>query len=398
VELDPVLQSIDAAVDLAFVSPASGVQTATFLLHRDLELTAVVGSNVSSHDFDPTADNGVAWIPAGGRLMVSFAEPLGEGDSTTIHFEYAGVIDMWEPWSANVFTEEWTELGLYFPWFPYNYDDYGPFTFDVDVDIEPSYELRGIGEYARTASGWRVESKRAVNDIVLMAARDLKTTRVEADGYVVQTHFTSLHDSIATRLARDAVSILQTYANWFGTAATSELALVETKREMGGGYARPGLISLSRLSERTGPEHRTDLMRYLAHEAAHFWWTLAPAASWEDWLNESFAEYSALLILREAFGEEEYRARIEQKQLVSDDVPPIWGFDREDNDAAQDVLYNAGPVLLDQLATRISRDRFVEWCRELVRSEVRSTEHALEVLREMEGAGASEWLESSLRN
>ncbi len=99
----------------------------------------------------------------------------------------------------------------------------------------------------------------------------------------------------------------------------------------------------------TTAEHRADLLRYLAHEAAHFWWTLAPADTWEDWLNESFAEYSALLLIRDRFGEEEFRTRMDRKRESAEGTPPIWGFDRGDTSTeeksmqVQAVLYNAGP-------------------------------------------------------
>jgi hypothetical protein len=401
--IDPARQSIEASVDLTFRSPSADLQVATFLLHREMDVTAVTGVDVSDYEFDPAAESAVPWIPAGGRLVVSFTEPLGDGETTTIHFEYGGIIDTWPPWSANVLTEEWTELGLYFPWFPYNHTDYGPFTFAVDAEIDPAYEVRGFGEAELTETGWHLEQGRVVNDIVLFAARDIRTTRVDSAGYVVHVHFTSLDDSVAAQLAGDAVSVLGTYSNWFGGATSKELSLVETKRELGGGYARPGLIVLSRLTERTTPEHRAELLRYLAHEAAHFWWTLAPADSWEDWLNESFAEYSALLVLRDAFGEAEFRDRLAQKERESEGGPSIWNFDRSDTSTeekaaeVQAVLYSAGPVLLDRLAARISHDRYLGWCRELVRMEVHSTEQALDLLRLLEGNETAGWLEQQLR-
>jgi hypothetical protein len=237
-----------------------------------------------------------------------------------------------------------------------------------------------------------------VNDIVLVAARDLKTKRVERGGYVVRTSYTSLSDSIAARLGQDAISILRTYSGWFGATESDVLSLVETKRELGGGYARPGLIVLSRLADRTSPEQRADLMRYVAHETAHFWWSLAPTVTWEDWLNESFAEYSALLLLRELYGDAEYSERVEQKRQASEGSPPIWGFDRSDNTVAQSVLYDAGPVVLHDLSSRISGAGFLGWCEELFSRNVIATGQAIELLRELEGDDTAEWLEDRLRH
>jgi hypothetical protein len=52
---------------------------------------------------------------------------------------------------------------------------------------------------------------------------------------------------------------------------------------------------------------------------------------------------------------------------------------------------------LDELAERISRPRFLTWCRELSRQEVGSTEQALEILRALEGDAISDWFEQRLR-
>jgi len=390
-------------VDLTFRSPSAGLQTAEFLLHRQLAVTDVRGPAVTGYTFDTAATIAIPWIREGGRLEISFREPLAEGEHTDVHFEYGGVIDAWPPWSANVITEDWTELGLYFPWFPYANEEYGPFTFEVDVMIAPGYEVRGSGEAVRTDGGWRLHRDTPVRDIVLVASPDLETSQVEADGYRVQLHFTSLADSVARRIGGEAVSVLTAYGEWYGASDERELTLVESKRELGGGYARTGLIVLSRLGELATAEHHADLLRYLAHEAGHFWWTLAPADTWQDWLNESFAEYSALLLLRDRFGEEEFRARMDRKRESAEGTPPIWGFDRGDTSTEEKsmqveaVLYSKGPVLLNELAERISQPRFLAWCQRLALQEVGSTEEALEDLRALEGEAVSDWFEQRLR-
>jgi hypothetical protein len=55
--LDPVGQSIEASVDMTFRSPSSGLRTASFVLHRQLQVTAVTGTAVSGYRFDTTAES-----------------------------------------------------------------------------------------------------------------------------------------------------------------------------------------------------------------------------------------------------------------------------------------------------------------------------------------------------
>lgn len=72
-----------------------------------------------------------------------------------------------------------------------------------------------------------------------------------------------------------------------------------------GGYSRKNFITLNSGS------FNEYILRNTAHEISHFWWNKAPVESWHDWLNESFAEFSALQYLRHARGEEAYAKRVE---------------------------------------------------------------------------------------
>jgi aminopeptidase N len=60
------------------------------------------------------------------------------------------------------------------------------------------------------------------------------------------------------------------------------------------------------------------------------------------------------------------------------------------------ALYSKGPVLLHELAERIGRERFLDWCSELMRQEVRSTAQALEVLTALEGEEVAQWFRGLL--
>ncbi|UCD25404.1 MAG: hypothetical protein JSW51_05675, partial [Gemmatimonadota bacterium] len=302
----------------------------------------------------------------------------------------------------NVITDDWTEIGLYLPWFPYNGDDFGEFTYEVDVAIDSSYVARGLGDVSRTARGWSWEWRRPTNDIVLAAAEDLRTIALERGGQSVQFHVVTLDDSAATGIADDVLGILQLYEAWFGESDLTHLTLVESLRDRGGGYARQGLIVFGQLSVVLAPEHRADYISYVAHEAAHGWWNRAPAHSWEDWLNESFAEYAALMVIRHQLGDRAFTDRLHEKQSAAAGTAAIWDLPRADvatepqARAVNLVLYSKGPVLLDRLADRIGVDRFLEWCRQLVQREVSSTDMALDLLAQLEGNATSRWFRELL--
>ena len=400
--VEPERQFIGATVDLSFLSPADGLQVLTYYLHRQLELELVGGSLVAGHVLANPDSAEIPYMPEARAVRVRLSRPLAQGERTDLHFEYAGVVDAWPWWLANHISAQWIELGLYFPWFPYNYDEYGPFSFDVDVTIDSAYEMRSFGNAERTASGWHFESRVPTNDIVLAGSRELRTRRFRGDGYSVQVHFNFMGEADVEWLGREAVTVLGEYSEWFGEIDQRSLNLIQSRRSHGGGYSRPGLIVLGQVGALSAPEQRADLLRYLSHEAAHMWWRRAPATSWEDWLNESFAEYSALLVVGDEFGAAEYDTRIERKRRQSEGTHPIWGLDRSDFSSDEQsreirvVLYNKGPVLLHELAERIGREQFFNWCRELVEREVNATDRALDVLGELQGDSVRNWLREAL--
>jgi hypothetical protein len=397
VKLDPSSGLIDASVDLSIQSVSEGSSTVVFHLHRQLQVDTVHGSLVTDYELDLDPVNHLPWMPEAGELSVNLVRPLVEGERIDLHFEYHGNVDTWPEWSANVITGDWTEIGLYLPWFPYNYNDYGLFTYELDVIIDDEYVVRGLGDAERIDGGWHLEWNQPTNDVVVVASRDLRSVRVDGEGQTVQVHFTILDDSVAVRIGEDVITMLRTYASWFGESDQASLSLVESKRARGGGYARRSLIVLGQLSVVTAPEERANYMRYLAHEAVHGWWNRAPADGWDDWLNESFAEYSALLVIRDQLGDAEFTARLDEKRRASEGTPAIWHLARSDVSTEEkargvnQVLYSKGPILLDELADRVGLAAFLDWCRRLVQLEIGSTEEALDVLADLEGEPTSRW-------
>ena len=117
-----------------------------------------------------------------------------------------------------------------------------------------------------------------------------------------------------------------------------------------GGYSRKNFIMLS---SRTFNEY---VLKNTAHEIGHFWWNKAPVESWHDWLNESFAEFSALQYIRHARGESLCRLHRRYRKETRH-IRPIWGIDRNDREAHL-ALYRKGSVLLADLLVRVGEEPF----------------------------------------
>ncbi len=172
--------------------------------------------------------------------------------------------------------------------------------------------------------------------------------------------------------------------------------MVFPPRVNGGGFARPGLVLMIYDSSFYNESKITPIfLRYLAHEVSHLWWHQAPPTNWQDWLNESFAEFTALLILRDYFGEEIYSNKIQSYRKSAKGTPPIRNISRSDKDAYK-VLYQKGPVILADLEAFIGRKAFSKFLRTLVEEKVDNTEKCLEILEKVVSKQARHKLETAL--
>lgn len=394
VYIDPKRHYLKAQGNLLLQNTRNSSSTFPFFLHNQLELKDISAKGLQQYTFDKHADCPYPYIPQGGDIRLAFSEQAAHQDTIAIHFAYEGRITTWPEWSANVISEDWTELGLYFPWFPYN-PEYGLMTFSVSVECDGAYQVSGYGDCGEVGGVWQIEQCQPVNDIVIVLAKEFKSESVEAGGFKVDVNYLTLEQTTARLICEDIASILVQYSNWFGGGRCNCLSLIQSMREKGGGYTRPGLIVLGDLHDSQYLQKREAYIRYMAHETAHLWWWQANPATWEDWLNESFAEFSAMMIIEELFGQKAYDARLEEKREASLHAPPIWGLDRSDS-SSQEILYKKGPVNLHRLRSKLGREGFCSLCRRMVSASVTTTDEFLGLLLQESGKEIRDWFKTLL--
>ncbi|HOK23993.1 MAG TPA: M1 family aminopeptidase, partial [Coprothermobacter proteolyticus] len=168
-------------------------------------------------------------------------------------------------------------------------------------------------------------------------------------------------------------------------------------RTEGGGYARTGFVVLPRIDTESYKRQEVSYFSNLAHECAHLWWANAPVNSWEDWLNESFAEYSALMAVRELFGTVRFESILAKKLKRSEGMPPIKGIKRND-ERAFTVLYDKGCLVLYELEQMAGRKEFIGLLRKTFQQKVSSTEEFLQLVAGELGSGVAVQLDRMLTN
>lgn len=387
----PKTKELKARVNLDYINSVDGTQHLKFYIHKDIVIKDITCNHLVSY---AVGDGVEAWCPfvlESKVIQINLAKPINAGEALAISFDYSGVIDIVTQYGVNRISEDWVELGLYTPWFPLNPSlEYA--RFDVRLTIDDAYSL--ISSFAKKVAGtWQLQIDKPQMDCTLLALKTnvfalTKTESLEIKSYAAY----EAHRGIATTISQLAGDITAIYTA-FGPLAQEQITFVVLPRNDGGGYCRPDMIVLT--ADEAKPND-LNYFKYIAHEVAHMWWGRAYTNSWEDWLNESFAEYSALMAVRVMRGEKEFSEIIERYISKSKDLPPIEGLCRAD-EKAYAVLYQKGPTLLYALECKIGRESFLRLFQIIYTENVITTQGLLETIVKLFDQEIALWFSTHLK-
>jgi len=385
IHLDPVSGGLRVDSEFAFPVKA-GLARVKFALNKGLHVTAASCGECRSYSFETGQPADVMYVHNAAPLEFVFQRPLPETKAVHFKVSYEGKV---LPSGENSMQADWVELALYSAWFPVS-PELGRYTYDLDVTVDPQYKLTGAGEIRmRDPGAYVIHQVADTFDIVLMAAPQLQTRDV---GESLRLDFVGLEPDEAARVASASATVMERLTEWFGPSNSKRLTVVFTPRERGGGYSRPGLVCYSRWT--VGAEDR--LLRGLAHEMGHLWWIGAPVETWEDWLNEGFAEYTSLMIVRDRLGETAFQKEIADLEKEAQGAPPVWGISRSDG-RAYTVLYQKGALILYRLERQMGKEAFARYLKDLARDNPGSVNEALDLLAKTSSPDARASLERMLR-
>jgi len=399
-QLVPEKQSLEANVDLTYYANKDQSDSLTFLLYRDFSIKTLTCNNLVKYTFDTEHSSPYQFAPKAGILTIYLNKPLYKGEVLQVKLQYAGEIrrGFFEAlFGRNVnnrITEEWTEIGKYTPWFPFK-PEIKNFTYQVNVKISSKYKVFGNGKTKEIGNHWEILQDRSSDDIVIMASKDINTKNIQKNGLSLDINYSTVSDSTANDILNNALWILEKYNEWFSDIKVNHASLVITPRNKGASYSRRGFVVFTSFDDDDYYQSEVRYFKLIAHEFSHFWWNKAPTTTWEDWLNESFAEYSSLMAIREKFGIKEFEKIIQKKQKQIKGLPAIRGIDR-DSKNAHTVLYDKGCVLLNKLESEIGKENFQKLLKQLVINKVNSTEQFLKVLMNLTSVEVSKHFEEKL--
>lgn len=337
--------------------------------------------------FDTLTTSPIMYIPNGRKLIV--VKPNYDSSKQSLFFNYSCDFSELNGW-ANSFAENWIELNFYCAWFPVNLG-YSNFNSRFLIYINDGFNITGSGIVSKKKDCWEMKQTWESFDNVVIASNSLQSKVLKKNSLYIETDFSSedFRDGDPDSVLNECKNVLNLFEEILGKRDSTYLKFVIAPFEMGG-YSRKNFVCL-----RT---NTFDLFteKGIAHEIAHFWWHNAPTSSWEDWLNEAFAEYSMLVYIRERKGAAEFQKIVEEYKNNTKDLPPIWGIERNSSDAYS-VLYEKGSLILYGLEEKVGKDLFFNFLKDVFENKISNTNDLLDLAERKLSKDASDWLKNKLK-
>jgi hypothetical protein len=337
--------------------------------------------------FNTLSKSPIIYIPDGAKLTL--ANPAKVNGSQSIFFKYDCDMHDVSGWGKS-FTDEWIEIGYYCAWFPLNNNSRN-FTSKINIAIDDRYKVSGSGIVDKKDSAWTMTQPWTSFDNIILASKNLRSKKMQENGTCIETVYTDFPEADVDSVILSCKDVLKFYQALYGKQDSAYLKFAISPAGNAGGYSRKSFISL-----RT-KKFDFYTQKGIAHEMAHFWWKNANTTTWEDWLNESFAEYSMLMYLHEKFGDKVFNEHIDLYKKNTAKSVPIWGIDRATPEAYS-ALYEKGSLILNELEQKLGDQRFINFLCLILKNNITTTKELLDLLEKEISIETRIWFENKLKS
>ncbi|MCT4660574.1 MAG: M1 family aminopeptidase [Tissierellales bacterium] len=408
VKIDPNKNHISADILCRMYFPLDYKQ-AVIYMHNNLEIEKIESKEIERVSYGPKSDESIPFIQEGRKVFLDIDESKRTSEMVSISMKYSGEITKIGQSGINRIEKHWVELGIYAPWFPLE-ENFPEANFEIDVEFtEDNYVLIGSPNIKKNGKNYKIEIKKSFSDCSFVASDkfvDQKIEIINGDNKVLIYYIDEKNEKSARKLGKQVKVIIDYYTECFGEIENSDYTIAIVPRgngEDGGGYNRPGFVVLPDIDDIGSSSHvkygndEYYAFKYLAHELAHLWWHGADPKTWEDWLNESFAEYSSLMALEKLAGKNIFDKKIDEYEKISEKLNSIWGIERDDDDAF-DLLYVKGPYLIHKLKMKIGKEGFLTLTRSMHSKNIVTTNDFLKEVKNIAGENIANDFEYNLKN
>ncbi|MCL1666570.1 hypothetical protein M2T82_00690 [Elizabethkingia ursingii] len=270
------------------------------------------------------------------------------------------------------YNPNWIELNLYTGWFPVNFDNKN-YSYHINFKVPEGYEIIGNGVIRKNKAYTTIVNNNNHFDIPLVLTNRFQ--QFSSSNNKIKFYGVQLPRKKIEEIQKTSLEMYNFYKNKFGKSSTDKLVVTVNPFEHDMSYARKGFISIS-LLDNYGIIDR----KVLSHEIAHLWWQSAKSRVWEDWLNESFAEFSTLKWIENSYPNEIFQNQLKRYEDAYK-IPKKISQVKPGDENWHSIAYFKGPYILYQLEQKIGEQKMVEFLKDVYISRVSTTEKLLDVLK-----------------
>ncbi len=328
-ELIPHTHKITAQAKVRFTA-LEDLNIATFELHNALRVTKVVDASGKLLSAERVTQDST--------VRVQLATPLAKDASTTLTFDYEGVLDSADESPVQglklAYIGDDTSYLLYAGrWFPVNAYGINRFTATINITVPAHMIVIGSG---KETPGSAPAAKRPVGSLPTktfsftwdkpsfpgtIVAGIFQEFKSDEAGLDLHVFFKPAHQAMGATYATTAVKEFTYYVTLYGPAPSTTLKVVEIPDDTVPAAWAPEIAAIASRAV-------TDKVNYrlLANTIAHQWWgaSVSPASRDDWWLSDGFARYSEARYVEQAAGEaglEEVVKDMSVGALAYDTVP-----------------------------------------------------------------------------
>ena len=371
-EIDAVLNPHEhkiAAHAKVKITALEDLNIASFHLHNLLRLTKV--SDAAGKPL--TADR----MPQDSSVRVSLKNTLAKDQSTTLTFEYEGVLDSADDSpvqglklaSINDDTSYLLYAGYWFPVNVYGIDRFSA-TINVTVPAHmivigsgtvspgPAPAIKGASSGGGSTKTFSLKYAKASfpGNIVAGDFGDYYSTEA---GIELHVYFKPTHKDLSAAYAQTAVKEFTYFITLYGPPASNELRVVELPDDTVPSAWAPELAALAS----RGITPRTNY-RLLANAISHQWWgtSISPASRDDWWLEDGFARYSEARYIESAAGSAGLQEAVKDMSVgaLSYDTVPLSSAGKLDpfSPEFQSLVTDKGAMVMHMLRWVIGDQKF----------------------------------------
>ncbi len=368
VNIDVIKKGITASAIITAFTQNSLTDTLKLLLHKNSTIQKLkVGGKNCKYLFLVSDKPANRYMPESRDLIIVPNEKLD--GKFTIEIDYTVSLTELKH-NTSSFTNEWIALATYSSWYPVNFD-WGKFSYSLTVAIPKPFIVSGAGKISYQNMKWKLVQSSQTTDIVLVASNIMQTKKFKDKDANITMNYIGFNEAQADSIIASTIQAYSFYKTIYGEVGKANLTIAAMPLKGGNAFARKDFIYMQ-----TKGENAFEINKTISHEVAHFWWNKSNTDTWEDWLNEGFAEFSTLLFIQKFISDSAYLNELKEYKEMSKKVAPVWEMNRSDNNASM-ILYRKAPIALANLRNTIGEEAFFSLLKSIHLNKINNTSDLL---------------------